>query len=51
MIFVLCTLFSCRNSFTKNEKRFLTRIYHSPSQNDNEFQNFSVNFDALLNGR
>ena len=34
---------------SQNEKCYLTCIYHSPSQNHEEFQNFYAKFDALLN--
>ena len=34
---------------SQNEKCFLTCIYCSPSQNQDEFKNFSTNFDILLN--
>ena len=34
---------------SQNEKCFLTCIYRSLSQNQNEFKNFCTNFDILLN--
>ena len=34
---------------SQNEKCFLTCIYRSPSQNQDEFKNFCTNFDILLN--
>ena len=34
---------------SQNEKCFLTCIYHSPSQNQDEFKNICTNFDILLN--
>ena len=34
---------------SQNEKCFLTCIYHSPSQNQDELKNFCTNFDILLN--
>ena len=34
---------------SQNEKYFLTCIYCSPSQNQDEFKNFCTNFDILLN--
>ena len=34
---------------SQNEKCFLTRIYCSPSENRDEFENFCTNFDILLN--
>ena len=34
---------------SQNEKSFLTCIYRSPSQNQDEFKNFCTNFDILLN--
>ena len=34
---------------SQNEKCFLTCIYRSPSQNQDEFKNFCTNFDVLLN--
>ena len=33
---------------SQNEKCFLSCIYHSPSQNQEEFKNFCTNFDILL---
>ena len=33
---------------SQNEKCFLTCIYRSPSQNQDEFKNFCTNFDILL---
>ena len=34
---------------SQNEECFLTCIYRSPSQNQDEFKNFCTNFDILLN--
>ena len=34
---------------SQNEQCFLTCIYRSPSQNQDEFKNFCTNFDILLN--
>ena len=34
---------------SQNEKCFLTYIYRSPSENQNEFKRFCTNFDILLN--
>ena len=34
---------------SKGEKYFLTCIYRSPSQSNNEFEDFYINFDLLLN--
>ena len=36
-------------AWLQNEKCFLTCIYHSPSQNQDEFRNLCTNFDILLN--
>ena len=33
---------------SQNEKCFLTSLYHSPSQSQNEFANCCINFDILL---
>ena len=35
--------------YSQNKKCFLTCIYHSPSQNQDEFKNFCINFDLVLN--
>ena len=34
---------------SQNERCFLTCIYRSPSQNQDEFKNFCTNFDIFLN--
>ena len=39
---------SVYNATKQNEKCFFTCIYHSPSQNQDEFKNFCTNFDILL---
>ena len=46
----ICTLDNClvTEIRSKSEKCFLTCIYHSPSQNNEEFENFSENFDLLF---
>ena len=47
----ICTFNNClvMEILSQIEKCFLTCIYHSPSQNHDKFQNFCLNFDALLN--
>ena len=45
---VICLSETFLNS-SQNEKCFLTCIYRSPSQNQDEFKNFCNNFDILLN--
>ena len=46
----ICTLDNCLVTEIRlqSEKCFLTCIYRSPSQNNEEFENFCVNFDLLL---
>ena len=46
----ICTLDNClvTEICWQIEKRFLTCMYRSPSQNNEEFENFCVNFDLLL---
>ena len=41
--------FQVREICSQNEKCFLTYIYRSRSQNQDEFKNFCTNFDILLN--
>ena len=47
----LCTLNNClvTEIRSQNEKCFLTCIYRSPSQSRDEFENFCLKFDLLLN--
>ena len=47
----ICTLNNClvTEICSKDEKYFLTCIYHSPSESHNEFENFCLYFDLLLN--
>ena len=46
----ICTLDNCLVTEIRlqSEKCFLTCTYRSPSQNNEEFENFCVNFDLLL---
>ena len=46
----ICALDNClvTEVHSQNEKRFLTSLYHSPSQSQNEFAKFCINFDILL---
>ena len=46
----ICTLDNClvTEIHSQSEKCFLTCIYRSPSQNNEEFENFCINFDLLL---
>ena len=46
----ICTLDNCSVTEirSQSEKCFLTCIYRSPSQNNEEFENFCVHFDLLL---
>ena len=43
----ICTLDNCL-IHSQNEKCFLTCLYRSPSQSQDEFENFCTNFDILL---
>ena len=47
----ICTSDNClvTEIRSKGEKHFSTCIDHSPSQSHNEFENFCINFDLLLN--
>ena len=47
----LCTLDNClvTEIHSQNEKCFFSCIYRSPSQNRDEFENFCLKFDLLLN--
>ena len=47
----LCMLDEClvTEIRSQNEKCFLTCIYRSPSQNCDEFDNFCLNFESILN--
>ena len=47
----ICTLDNClvTEIRSQNEICFLTCIYYSPRQNDDEFQNFCAKFDTLFN--
>ena len=47
----LCTLDNClvTEIRSQNEKCFFSCIYRSPSQNRDEFENFCLKFDLLLN--
>ena len=47
----LCMLDEClvTEIRSQNEKCFLTCIYRSPSQNCDEFDNFCLNFESVLN--
>ena len=46
----ICTLDKClvTEIRSQSEKWFLTCIYRSPSQNNEEFESFCTNFDILL---
>ena len=47
----ICTLDNClvTEIRSQSEKCFLTCVYRSPSQNNEEFENFCINFGLLLN--
>ena len=45
----LCTPLRTMEICSQNEKWFLTCLCHSPSQSQDEFENFCTNFDILFN--